>query len=216
MILTFVTEREAAAPGKKLRVHSDGKVKTSLSVLNRAEQEYEFKYPARVLNNRRLFKDGLSVVQGEVVRQPLTNTFNCFTPVKQADGSWLHTQKLAIGRYTIKLRSHTENLTLDVLKDANSLLRHALFFKGIGYERLIADGPKTYDLNIRLEMKPTVDCSVDKVRVFKLPHIRVKKVFKDPILRNGKPVDHIYHIFFASETCKQINQWLKSLSFEIA
>lgn len=166
----FVSSTVAAEAPQRLRVHSDGKVHTSLDVLAKAHQTHAFGRPERIISDAHLFNE---------LTQRIHNK------------KWLYTQRVLPLRKVTKLQQLAPNVNASVLERVGELFTAVLLFKGKGYNDVKRDlalalgrGEKTITYNVNTTI------TYDQLQ-FTVGRITVKKTVGDGIFfcsHSCKPV----------------------------
>jgi hypothetical protein len=169
---------------KRLRVRSDGKAKTALSVLAKAHQTYAFKRPLAVISDVHLFNE-------------LTERFNKID-------QWHYTQKVNTVRRLIKNYTVAPAVNASVMQRVGELFTAILLFKGVGY----SDVKKDLVLAVQNNEK-TVTYNVNTTvtyneRQFTVGKIKVKKTVGDGIFFCSKSCKPAQLALQAIDLCKNL------------
>lgn len=171
---------------KRLRVHSDGKIKTKLDILATGTQTYSCGRPTEIISDIKMFN------------QFAQRLVEYKTKEGNKKVKWEFTTHLLPVRSMRKLHTLAPLVNADVLKSVADLFTAILLFRGIGYQQVfqelkLAKGKGERSVVYNVNTTVTTD-----TLQFKVTKIRVKKMFGNSM-------------FFCSKTCKPVTKVLSAL-----
>lgn len=219
-VVTLRSSTVRADEVRRMRVRQgkagpNGKKNAGMDMLARAEVKYSFGKIEAMVKNTNFGK------YGEVMIDPKATVKVEDKPkvYKDINGkAFEYTEHINVVKRLLKVES-VSFADEEILTTVNRLLRQVLLFKGVSFaeveEKVKTTGkPVAFVCNTAIEIDPLRTHKAEDIRVFKVHKLIVKKTFREIQNVMGQ-TEEVCKIFFDGNSCKPINNWLKSLKFEI-